>query len=122
VPTEIVVWHMLHHTGPPRRHWEKGGRVVSAKNAVAFEKLRKLLYSDGSEHLGRYGLGEVRTLRDYEVYAGFDFARKRAHPDVFTGRPPDPVTIRNDADWDRCCTVDEAFEGNTERIGLPSLE
>jgi hypothetical protein len=122
VPTEIVVWHMLHRQGPPRRHWEKGDEVVNAKNAVAFEKLRKLLYSDGTEDLGPYGLGGARTLRDYEVYAGFDFANKRAHPDVFTGRPPDPVTIRGEADWDRCCTVDEAFAGNPDRMALPSLE
>jgi hypothetical protein len=32
------------------------------------------------------------------------------------------VTIRSEADWDRCSTVDEAFAGNTERIALPSLE
>ena len=87
VPTEIVVWHMLHPKDPPRRHWEKGRNVVDAKNVVAFDRLRKLLYSAGSDDLGPYGLGTERTLHEYEIYAGFDFANKRAHPDVFTGRP-----------------------------------
>jgi hypothetical protein len=113
---------MLHRDGPPRRHWEQGEEIVSAKNAVAFEQLRKLLYSDGRDELGRHGLGRVRSLREYEIYAGFDFASRRAHPDVFTGQPPDPRTIRTDADWERCCTADEAFAGNPARSALPSLE
>jgi len=122
VPNEIVVWHMLHQHGPPRRHWEKGNDVVKAKNQVAYEKLRKLLYSDEHASLGRYGLGAVRTRRDYEIYAGFDFASKRAHPDVYTGRPPDPVTIRCDADWERCVPIEEFYADNPRRDALLSLE
>ncbi len=123
VPSEIVVWHMLHRQSPPRRHWEKGQDVVAAKNRVAFEKLRRLLYdTSGGSGLGPYGLGTARTLRDYEIYAGFDLANKRAHPDVFTGRPPDPVTIRSEQDWRRCCSADEAFAGNPDRAPLLSFD
>ena len=122
VPREICVWHMLHQGGPPRRHWEHGEDVVSSKNAVAYERLHKLLYSDGSSDLGRYGLGTERTLREYEIYAGFDFASKRAHPDVYTGRPPDPVTIHSDEDWERCVSIEEFFAGNPDRTALPSLD
>jgi hypothetical protein len=122
VPSEILVWHMLHRHEPPRRHWEKGNEVVRAKNRVAYEKLRKLLYGDGTEDMGRYGLGAERTLRDYEIYAGFDFARKRAHPDVYTGRPPDPVTIQSERDWARCVPIGEFYAGNPERKALASLE
>lgn len=114
LPTEILVWHLDHRSGPPRRHWENGDEVVAAKNAVAFERLRKLLYSDEQEDLGRYGLGPHRSRHDYEIYAGFDFAGKRAHPDVYTGRCPDPVTISCAADWQACLTFEEArsrFEG-----------
>ena len=113
---------MLHREWPPRCHWEKGDAVVRAKNAVAFERLRRLLFGDGGEDLGRFGLGEERTLRDYEIYAGIDFAGKRAHPDVYTGRPPDPVTIRSQADWQRCVPIDEFFAGNPDRNALASLE
>lgn len=114
VPDEILVWHMNHSDGGPRRHWEKGASVVESKNTLAFEQLRKLLYCDpdGSDarSLGRYGLGSVRSRRDYEIFSGFDLTNKRAHPDVFTGRPPDPVTIRSESDWARCITIEEAFE------------
>jgi len=107
LPSEVVVWHMDHRGGPPRRHWEHGEAVVQARNAVAFERLRRLVYSDEADSLGPYGLGPVRSLRDYEIYAGFDLRNKRAHPDVFSGANPDPVTIREPADWDRCLTWSE---------------
>jgi hypothetical protein len=108
LPNEAVAWHMLHREAPPRRHWEHGEDVVQSRNQVAFERLRRLIYSDGGYGLGPYSLGRVRSLRDYETYAGFDFATKRAHPDVFTGANPNPVTIKSDADWADCVTFEEA--------------
>lgn len=120
VPSEIVVWHRMHAT-PPRRHWEHGEAVVEAHNAVAFDRLAALIYGKSACELGRYGLGSERTLRDYEIYAGFDFANKRAHPDVFSGRPPDPVTILRPSDWRRCVTIEQAFADNPDRKPLASL-
>lgn len=108
LPTEVVVWHMDHRDGPPRRHWEQGDDLVNARNAVAMERLHRLLYSDDAESLFPYGFGPVRTLRDYEIFAGFDLSRRRAHPDVYTGANPDPVTIHDDQDWERCLTWEEA--------------
>lgn len=108
LPTEVVVWHMDHRKGPPRRHWEHGEDVVRSRTASAYERLNRLLYSGEAEPLAPYGLGHVRSLFDYEIYAGFDFARRRAHPDVYTGANPDPVTIHSDADWGRCLSWKEA--------------
>lgn len=109
LPCEVVAWHMLHRTGPPRRHWEHGEDVVQQRNAVAYERLRRLIYSDGGFGLGPYGLGRVRSLRDYEIYSGFDFKNKRAHPDVFSGANPNPVTIHSEADWALCIPAAEAL-------------
>lgn len=109
LPDHMVVWHMLHRHGPPRRHWENGRDVVEARNRIAFRRLHQLVYSgaDESGELGRYGLCHARSLRDYEVFAGIDLAAKTAHPDAFTGRVPDPVTIKSDADWSSCVTVED---------------
>lgn len=107
LPNEMVIWHMLHKNGPPRRHWEHGRDVIAAKNLVAFERLHKLAYSDDPDDqiaLGRYALGNRRTRGEYERFAGLDLRNKIAHPDVFTGRCPDPKTIRSDVDWGRCMT------------------
>ena len=109
LPDETVIWHMLHRHGPPRRHWEHGRDVVAGKNKIAFERLRKLAYSDEQGDLGRYGLGARRSLTEFERFAGMDLKNKRAHPDVYLGRSPDPVTIKSDADWARCVTM-EGFQ------------
>jgi len=114
LPEEIVVWHMLHQQGPPRRHWEQGRDVVNRKNAIAFERLHALIFSDDEqdqEKLGKYGLGSVRTKHEYEMFAGMDFKTKRAHPDVFEGKNPNPVTIHSPVDWDRCVTFEEYTTG-----------
>lgn len=108
LPSEVVAWHMLHRHAPPRRHWEHGPDVIERRNAVAFERLRRLIYSGEGHTLGPFGLGQIRSLHDYEIYSGFDFPNKRAHPDVFTGANPDPVTIRSKAEWARCVTFAEA--------------
>jgi len=108
LPREVVAWHMM-HLGAPRRHWEHGEEVVRQRNATAFERLRRLVYSDEGYALGPYGLGPHRTLHDYELYSGINLRGKRAHPDVFTGANPDPVTIRDPADWSKCVSIDEAL-------------
>jgi len=109
LPDEIVVWHR-NFEQPPRRHWEHGEDVVRERNRVAFERLRMLIYSDDGDEqrqLAPFGLGNLRTKREYEVFAGIDFTRKIAHPDVYSGRNPDPVTIRSERDWDRCLSFEE---------------
>ena len=58
--------------------------------------------------MGPYGLGPMRSVREYEIYAGFDFANKRAHPDVYTGKNPNPLTIKRPEDWSLCLTMEEA--------------
>ena len=106
----------MEHATAPRRHWEHGSDVVSAKNRVAFDRLRRLAFSDDPserEALGRYGLGSRRTLAEYERFAGIDLANKRAHPDVYAGRSPDPVTIKSDADWADCITY-EGYQQTAE--------
>ena len=112
LPTEVVAWHMQHIAQPPRRHWERGEEQKLQRNREAMARLHRLIYTGDGHSLGPYGLGRVRTLRDYETYAGFDFAAKRAHPDVFTGANPDPVTIRCDADWAKCISPADVLPGH----------
>jgi len=110
LPSEVVAWHMLHRGAPPRRHWEHGEDVMLRRNAGALERLRRLIYSGDGHALGPFSLGHVRSLRDYEIFSGFDLRNKRAHPDVFTGANPDPVTLHSAADWARCITFAQARE------------
>jgi hypothetical protein len=110
LPSEVVAWHLMHTGPPPRRHWENGKTVIDQRNTVAKEGLRRLIYSDKPPKYGPYGLGRERSLREYEIFSGFDFSRKRAHPDVFTGKCPQPVTIHSNSDWDLCINTEEALQ------------
>lgn len=98
LPSEVLAWHMLHRY-EQRRHWEHGEAVVERRRQTAFDRLHRLIYAGEGHALGPYGLGRVRSLHDYERYAGFDFRGRRAHRHVFSGDNPDPVTIRSQADW-----------------------
>jgi hypothetical protein len=121
LPDEIVVYHMLHRHAPPKRHWEHGQDVIDRKNKVAYERLRRLVYADNLEEqksLGRYGLGGRRSLSAFERFAGMDLKSKRAHPDVFLGRTPDPVTIKRKADWAKCVTIKE-FRTTATEVLMP---
>lgn len=104
LPDEVVVRH-IYHDEPPRRHWEHGDDVVAEKNKTAFNRLEILAFSNKPEArqlLGRYGLGEVRTIEDFQRFCGMDLAQKRIHPDALAGRAPAPITIKTESDWDRC--------------------
>ncbi len=96
--------------------------MVERRNATALARLACLLFGPDRARLGRYGLGQARSLREYERYAGFDFARRRLHPDVLTGANPDPVTIRSEADWDQCATFAELQQRQSVMAGGASRE
>ncbi len=84
--------------------------MIANKNSMAFERLRKLAYSDDpadSRALGRFGLGNRRSRADYERFAGIDLVNKRAHPDVFSGHSPGPETIRTKEDWAHCISFED---------------
>ena len=84
---------------------------LGISEAEVCERLHRLIYSDGGHGLGAYSLGRQRSLRDYEIFSGFDFQSKVAHPDVFTGANPDPVTIHSESDWTKCISWEEAASG-----------
>ena len=50
---------------------------------------------DNNHEIGIYGLGAIRTLREFEDYAGIDFARRLIHQDAMDGSEP-PTEIEND--------------------------
>jgi hypothetical protein len=51
---------------------------------------------DNKIDLGEYGLGDVRTHRDYELYAGINFKERRLHE--YTTRGVNPP-INDETEW-----------------------
>ena len=78
-PNEVVVYHEYTRIGRTK-HWDDHNNWYLV-NQKAFERARKLLGVDGEcspchrrKLFAEYGLGDVRTLNDYEEYAGIRFS------------------------------------------------
>jgi hypothetical protein len=67
--------------------------------------------------LGEYGLGNVRTFEDYEMYAGINFKLRKVHPQLINGTNP-PVTYDN-LDW---ATVETIQKEYSFEFDLPDYE
>lgn len=93
-PARVVVWHR--GNADRQRKWitDAPEPQVATRHARAMARLRLLLAGDPDRRLGRYSLGERRTLEDYRVFSGLDCATRTIHPDAALGLPPDPVTLR----------------------------
>jgi hypothetical protein len=97
-PSRVVVWHQYVRNGQPK-HWddhvgEAAGPAWYELDEVSRAKLRRIVTdSDGEGH----GLGGVRTLADYEAYAGISF-RHRVVQD-YTRRNRDAPNPPADPDW-----------------------
>jgi hypothetical protein len=93
-PERVVVWHRANDDEDRKWIFDFPPDAVATRHARAWARLRLLLAGDPRRRLGRYSLGERRTLEDYRVFAGLDCATRTIHPDAEAGIPPDPVTIQ----------------------------
>jgi len=67
-PNENLIWHLYHHDRP--KHWDDHVTHHVA-HADAVSRLRTLFQGDAAS-LGEYGLGSVRSLVEFQRYAGID--------------------------------------------------
>ena len=77
-PHKIIAWHEYTRKGRTKQ-WDDD-KTWGAKNSNSHLRNRKLFEMDGLEKdidFGIYDFGKVRTLEDYERYAGVSF-KKRA--------------------------------------------
>lgn len=105
-PHKVVIWHEYTRKGRTK-HWDDfNENNVKAKKVEkpwwemdndSKRRLRHMLREEDNKiDLGIYGLGNIRSHRDYELYAGIDFARRQLHPKTLQGvNPP----INDESDW-----------------------
>ena len=106
-PYRQYIWHEYTRNGRPK-HWEDHGNEESIgyemtkktsldRDIYARNKTRQLFEQE--EHnidLGIFGLGNKRSLRDYEIFGGFDF--KRCLLQEYTMQVKEPP---NPPDWEK---------------------
>lgn len=88
---KLPVYH-YYDTGPEieikrARHWaeeEDGGRSTRwwELNNRALQRMTQII---GGKDFGVYGLGKVRTLKDYAEFSGIDYENRVVHPKAYVG-------------------------------------
>lgn len=65
----------------------------------------------------KIGLGDVRTLRDFEIFSGLDFENRRIQKDAASASDP-PCKYENDAQWNSSYMRDHSItvSWNTDEI------
>ena len=103
---KVIAWHEYTRKGRTKQ-WDDD-KSWSEKNYNCHKKNRQLFGMDGEvkpHHFGIYDFGNVRTLRDYEKYAGISFSNRAITQYTLNNElPPNPPMS------------DEEFENSLLRI------
>jgi hypothetical protein len=105
-PHKTVVWHEYTREGRTK-HWtdfneenKKNGVVDKQWWEMDLESKRRLRHmlqeEDNNIDLGIYGLGDVRTHKEYEDYAGINFKHRRLHNNALKGVSP---PVNDPTEW-----------------------
>lgn len=106
-PHKIVVWHStMREERSGMLKWDddyKVGINFEEKNHYGRKKIRCLfrVEQDDSIDLTGYDLGTVRTLRDYEKYAGIHFKKKAVQKYTLDNHYPPNPPIQNEELWEQ---------------------
>jgi len=105
-PHKIVIWHAtMREERAGKLVWDdqhKRGENWYQYQQHAWKRIRNLLRTqkDDDVDLTGYDLGKVRTLRQFEKYAGFNFKRKAVQKYTLENNfPPNPV-IADETEWE----------------------
>jgi hypothetical protein len=105
-PHKLVIWHStMREERSGMLKWDDDSKLGVDwwnKQELARKKIRVLLRTeeDPNIDLTGYDLGTVRTLRDYEKYAGFNFKNKAVQTYTLENNyPPNPY-IHDDELWE----------------------
>ena len=98
---EIIAYHEFSRDYRPDKHWDTYNKCTN-HNQETYRLMRGLLGIDGEtlpkeDKYGTYGLGKVRTVSDWEQYAGVRFKDRSVKQDTIDGKlpPNDPEQLYN---------------------------
>lgn len=124
-PHKLVIWHStMREERAGKLKWDDDVRLNIdwiKKQDYARKKIRVLLGTevDPTINLTGYDLGTVRTLRDYEKYSGFHFAKKAVQKYTLDNQyPPNPI-IENDEEWENSFMKSFYYLINITRADFP---
>lgn len=115
-PTKTIIWHEYLRPNQ-HKHWsdhiKSNGFIIEGEDRNIKSKIRqrKLFGMEKNDiDFREYGLGNQRSLHDYEKYCGIDFKHRRAHKYA--------VDIRDDAPYPFLMNEDEWKSGLLNKFEL----
>jgi len=115
-PHKVIAWHEYTRKGRTK-HWDDHNGAAreqtddkkdwGQRNADCHKRNRCLFSMDGEKYesieWGPYGFGPIRTLRDYEKYAGINFQKRAVQQFTLDKKyPPNPWwDYKTDEEWDQ---------------------
>lgn len=101
-PHKIVVWHQYTRAGA-KKHWDDHKNWPDLNN-LSYKRVKILLGVDGEDpkqiDFKECGLGKVRSLHDFERFAGVEFKTRKIHPDVAAEILP-PIKYTTEEEFQR---------------------
>ena len=88
-PNKVICWHEYTRKGRSKQ-WDDDKQWID-RNNYCHLKNRKLFGMDGLINdidFGKYGFGNIRSLRDYEKYAGMQFSTRSVTQELLDHKPP----------------------------------
>jgi hypothetical protein len=99
-PHKIVAWHEYTRKGR-KKQWDDD-KLWGERNKKSHERNKKLLGVDGIQNdinFGKYGLGNVRTIDEYERYAGIRFSDRSVQDYTLKNNLAPNPTINGPAEY-----------------------
>ena len=101
-PHKLIAWH--EYTRKYRKkHWDDCA-AWNDRNRISLARLRKLFQIDNIVNdidFGKYGFGPVRTLKDYEKYAGICFNTRGVQQYTLDHKIPPNPKFDSDIEYDK---------------------
>lgn len=91
-PHKVIFWHEYERSGK-KRHWDDS-QDWKQKDDDSYTRFRKLFGMDPGctpcqrRALAPYGFGTVRSLEDFEKYAGLRFQTRQIHKETLENKMP----------------------------------
>jgi hypothetical protein len=91
-PHKVIVWHEYERSGK-KKHWDDS-QDWKQKDDNSYTRFRKLFGMDPGctpcqrKALAPYGFGTVRSLEDFERYAGLKFSTRQIHKETLEYKYP----------------------------------
>lgn len=99
-PHRLIAYH--EYTRKNRKKQWDDDKKWSEKNRRSHQENRRLFAMDPDEpeYSGKYGFGQIRTLRDYERYAGILFSQRSVQEYTLKKEyPPNPKIYESEGEW-----------------------